>query len=371
MNTDTSVTTINSMNAVELFQGNKIEELLDAITAEVRSEVGDPSSEKGRAQIKSLAHKVAKSKTAIDSLGKDLVADWKTKSKEVDAIRKGARERLDALKEEVRQPVTDWENAEEHRVSAIKERIDEIQNLACEFDPAGQPFSLEGLSQSLAQLTSCDIDESFQELRAIAQKTKDDVLASLKNSIEVAERIKAEADELERLRKEEEARQETERKRLVAEREAKIAKEAAETAKRIAEEKAAAELAEEKRKAEDKAAREKQEAERELQIAREDQVRAEKALADAEEKRLREIAEQKKAETDRENAVKAERDRIKQESIEAAREAKMREENKEHRRKINKAAKEALIAGGVNELSAELAIKLIAKGSVPNVSIRY
>ena len=70
MSTGTSITAINSMSAVELFQGSKIEELLDAITVEARSEVGDPSSEKGRAQIKSLAHKVAKSKTAIDSLGK-------------------------------------------------------------------------------------------------------------------------------------------------------------------------------------------------------------------------------------------------------------------------------------------------------------
>ena len=347
MSTGTSITAINSMSAVELFQGSKIEELLDAITAEARSEVGDPSSEKGRAQIKSLAHKVAKSKTAIDSLGKDLVADWKTKSKEVDAIRKTARERLDALKEEVRQPVTDWENAEEQRVSAIKERIDEIKSLACELDSAGQPFSLDDLTQSLAQLNSCDIDESFQELRAIAQKIKDDVVVSLKNSIEVAKRIKAEADELERLRKEEEDRQEAERKRLQAERETRIAKESAEKAERIAKEKAAAELAEEKRKAEDKAAREKQEADRKLMAAREDQARAEKALTDAEEKRLREIAEQKEAQ-------------------------EKREADLEHRKTINNAAVAAL------EDSAELSthqarqvVEAIARQLIPSVAISY
>jgi uncharacterized coiled-coil protein SlyX len=157
MSTETSVTTINSMNAVELFQGNKIEELLNAIATEARSEVPDPSTEKGRERIKSLAYKVAKSKTAIDALGKDLVADWKAKSKEVDAIRKTARERLDALKEEVRQPVTDWENAEAERVGAIKERITEIQNLACEPDHPGEPRSLDDLIQALAQLTSCDM----------------------------------------------------------------------------------------------------------------------------------------------------------------------------------------------------------------------
>jgi hypothetical protein len=58
-------------------------------------------------------------------------------------------------------------------------------------------------------------------------------------------------------------------------------------------------------------------------------------------------------------------------SINKAREARDREDDKSRRRRIDKAAKEALIAGGVNELSAELAIKLIAKGSVANVSIRY
>lgn len=347
MNAETSVTTINSMNAVELFQGNKIEELLDAIAAEVRSEVPDPSTEKGRAQIKSLAHKVAKSKTAIDSLGKDLVAGRKAELKEIDARRKEARDYLDDLKAEVRQPVTDWENAEAERVSAIKERIAEIQNLAREFDNLGKPLSLDDLTHALAQLTSCDIDESFQELRSIAQNTKDNVIASLENSIAVAEKLKAEADELERLRREEEARQEAERKRLVAEREAKIAKEAAEKAERIAKEKAAAELAEEKRKAEEKAAREKAEAERKLMAAKEEQARAEKALADAEEQRLRDIKEQKEAQ-------------------------EKREADLEHRKTINNAAVAALEDSA--ELSAHQAMQVveaIARQLIPAVKISY
>jgi DNA repair exonuclease SbcCD ATPase subunit len=332
MSTETSVTTINSMNAVELFQGNKIEELLNAIATEARSEVPDPSTEKGRERIKSLAYKVAKSKTAIDALGKDLVADWKAKSKEVDAIRKSARERLDALKEEVRQPVTDWENAEAERVGAIKERITEIQNLACEPDHPGEPRSLDDLIQALAQLTSCDIDESFQELRAIAQKAKDDVIASLEGSIAAAEKRKAEADELERLRKEEEARQEAERKRLVAEREAKIAKEAAEKAER---------------KAEEKAVRERQEVERKLMAAKEEQAKAERALADAEEQRLRNIKEQKEAQ-------------------------EKREADLEHRKTINNAAVAAFEdSAEISTHQARQVVEAIARQLVPAVTINY
>ena len=243
MNTDTSIATIESMNAVELFQENAIQTLLDSITKEVKSEVVDPSSEKGRDRIKSLAYKVAKSKTAIDTLGKDLVTDWKTKSKEVDAVRKNARDYLDNLKAEVRQPVTDWEEAEKARVDAIKERIDYIHTLSQTCDSYSGLYTLDHLKAAVETLNSMPIDESYQELKSIAQKAKDDALTSLNVGIAVAEEAKAQAIELERLTQEERGREEAEQKRLTEEREAKIAKDAAEKAitdaenKRIAAEK--------------------------------------------------------------------------------------------------------------------------------------
>ena len=81
--------------------------------------------------------------------------------------------------------------------------------------------------------------------------------------------------------------------------------------------------------------------------AKEDQARAEKALADAEEKRLREIAEQKEAQ-------------------------EKREADLEHRKTINNAAVAAL------EDSAELSthqarqvVEAIARQLIPSVAISY
>ncbi len=64
-----------------------------------------------------MAHKVARSKTYIDKAGKDLVAELKALPKQIDESRRVVRERLDALKDEVRRPLTEWE-AEQERIKA-------------------------------------------------------------------------------------------------------------------------------------------------------------------------------------------------------------------------------------------------------------
>ena len=84
--------------------------------AEVRAEVYDITTEDGRERIKSVAYKIARSKTTLDEIGKEHVADIKAKSAAIDKERKTIRDRLDALKEEVRGPLTAWEDAEEKRV---------------------------------------------------------------------------------------------------------------------------------------------------------------------------------------------------------------------------------------------------------------
>jgi len=99
----------------------RLHKLLLAIHNEVEGLVPDTSTAKGRAEIKSLAAKVASSKTLLDDIGKDAVADLKKKPALIDAARKVARDDLDALKIKIRQPLTDWEaekEAEKVRVAA-------------------------------------------------------------------------------------------------------------------------------------------------------------------------------------------------------------------------------------------------------------
>lgn len=107
---------IESVNAAELFKGDGIHNLLAKIRAEVITIVPDLTTDKGRKAIASLARKVSSSKVAIDDAGKALVAGIKAQAAEIDAARKLARDTLDALRDEVRQPLTDWE-AEQARIA--------------------------------------------------------------------------------------------------------------------------------------------------------------------------------------------------------------------------------------------------------------
>lgn len=112
----TNLKILDKDNAIAVFTSDGMEKTLRKIEKEVLSFVPDISSAKGRKEIASLAFKVAKSKTALDSAGKTLTTDWKAKAKLVDQARKEARDFLDALKDKVRQPLTEWE-ADEHRKS--------------------------------------------------------------------------------------------------------------------------------------------------------------------------------------------------------------------------------------------------------------
>ena len=99
----------------DLFQTGGTEDLISRIEEDARSVLPDVSTPKGRKAVDSNAAKVARSKTYIDGLGKDLVARLKRQSKLIDEERRRMRSRLIELKTEVRQPLTDFENREKNR----------------------------------------------------------------------------------------------------------------------------------------------------------------------------------------------------------------------------------------------------------------
>src|SRR5574343_452279 len=97
--------------------------LLKRIRDEAASETPDVTTAKGRARIASLAHKVSKAKVLVDDHGKELVAEEKKRLALIDADRKKWRDGCDALRDEIRQPLTDWENAEAARVQKHNDAI--------------------------------------------------------------------------------------------------------------------------------------------------------------------------------------------------------------------------------------------------------
>lgn len=325
---------------------------LAQIKAEIDSFVPDVSTKKGRDAIASIAHKVARSKTALDNIGKELVAELKDVPKKIDAERKRMRDTLDAWKDDVRRPLTEWEAAEEARVAALQERIQNLRNFTIV-----DGLQSAGIQVAIDNLESIAVGPDFGEYESEAHRIKANSLASLREHLAARQKYESEQAELERLRAEAAAREQKER-------EERIAREAAERAQREAEAKAQAEReATIKREAEAKAEAERRELELKLAAER---AEREKAEALQREQQAKAEAERRAAE-----AVEAEKRRVAEAAAAEAEETKRREQNKAHKTAVNRAALEALIAGGLSEDSAKKAVTLIAQGKIPAVAIRY
>lgn len=326
---------------------------IERIRAEVTGHVPDLTTDKGRKAIASLAFKVRKSKTALDALGKQLVDDLKEIPKKIDAERKRMRDQLDALADEVRAPLDEWEAAEETRIANHKAGIEWFRLRAEE----NRDLDSDELRVSIEEVVARVVDEAWEEFEAEAHRMKARALDSLTQALAAREKYEAEQAELARLRVEAEARAKRDE-------EERIAREAAERATREAEAKAQAEReAAAKREAEAKAAQERAERERLEAIERQKQA---EARAEAEK-----LAAEQRAKEAAEAARLAE---IKRQADEAARieaEQRKREADKAHKAKINRAALDAFTKAGMPEDCAKQAIKLIAKGEIPAITINY
>lgn len=332
---------------------NGLEPYLQQIRAEIDAFVPDVSSRKGRDAIASIAHKVARSKTALDNVGKDLVAELKEVPKKIDAERKRMRDLLDAWKDEVRRPLTEWEEAEAARVAKHEADIEAMKSW---INPAGDTTASE-LQDIIFRLETHEIDASWEEFEAEAHRVKAGSLATLREALAKREQYEAEQAELERLRREAAEREQKER-------EERIAREAAEAERLAAERRAQEERdAAARREAEAKAAAEKRELELKLQA---EQAEREKVEA----QRRAEQAE-RDARARAEQAAAAERQRQADEQARIEREAAAREADRAHKGAVLKAAKEAVMTVGITEDQAREVIKLIAAGGVPQVYIAY
>lgn len=306
---------IEPATALDLFTApDKVQVLLSGIREKALAEQAsldtDLSKAKNRDAIKSLAYKVTQSKTYIDKAGKAVVDELKELPKKVDASRKQCRDELDALSEEIRQPVTVWEDAEKARVAA-EELVKQIER---------------------------DHEEALQmnELHDLRKAEEE------RKRIEHENEIKRQAAEQARI----EAEQKAQRDREAAELKAKQEREAAELKARQ-EVEAAAKREREAREAQERAEREKQE-----------------AIAKAErEKQAAVEAERRKAE-EAERARLAEIERQKQEELK-------RQADKEHQHKFNREALQALTAAGFDDKTATKFLELVIKGEIPHLSMNY
>lgn len=325
---------IEKKNAMAVFTNNdQLDPLIEAIEKEARSLVPDVTTKKGRDAIASMAHKVARSKTYIDNAGKDLVAELKALPKQIDESRRVVRERLDALKDEVRRPLTEWE-AEQERIKAeeamnalhaeaLEMNIKFDQELAAKFEA----------DHEMALLMNDAFDREQAEKKAEAERQR----------IAREEEIKRLAEEKAKREAAEQAQREIDAA-AAREREAILAKERAERERIEAQQRAERE----QREAAERAEREKQAA-----------VEAERRKAQEEADRIRREAEQR------------EQVRMAEEKRKADEQAR-READVKHRKAVGTEIVKALLAN--TSLTRDQAIEVLTAvkdGRIPHTGITY
>ena len=319
---------------------------LDPYLAKIREEIDgfipDVTTRKGREAIASIAYKVAKSKTALDNVGKELVAELKDIPKKIDAERKRMRDTLDAWKDEVRKPLDEWEATEAARVAKLQNGIDWFNLRANE----NADLDATELKATIAEVERITVGEKWEEFEAEAHRAKAAALESLKAQLAKREKYESEQAELERLRKEAAARAEQDRidaaaRQAVEDERQRVAKQQ-----------------QEQRDADDQRIKD---ADERATNAENERIAADQRVED----------ERKQSDQRVEQARLDEQQRQADEQAEQQRQTQARQADVEHKSKVLKAAKEAFVSMNISEDLAKAIVLKIARGEVPNVTISF
>lgn len=193
-----ALVSLEEVDARKLFlEDGETDKFFRLVQQKVPQRKYDVAFQEERDECKSMAYRISRTKTALDNAGKDLVADAKKKIKSIDARRKLVRDELDRLKEEIRKPLTEYEEKQK--------KAKEAEELARKREEDHEAALAENL-----------IWEREQEL-----KRKEEDLKRKEIEQAAAERARRETEE--RMRRE---REEAEHKRIEAEERKKAAERA-------------------------------------------------------------------------------------------------------------------------------------------------
>lgn len=316
---------LETITAVSIFA---TENGVDNIIAQVKEKavIGefDISKEDDRDRIRSMAFKVTRTKTALEDMGKDFVAEEKAKIKIIDTRRIALWSAMEEIQTDVRRPLTEFEDKEKARLAGHNEGMESVRSLLT-FNNEPGIADVEERIKELETLKARDFQEFGPQAKTVIETVENRL------SEKLAQVIKADEDakELERLRAEKAERDE----------QARIDK-----IKADAETAAAA-----------KAIKDAQ-----------DQINAANQRAAEAEKKLEEKTADPPAPPPVQEQPKAAPETIRT----AVGGIAMAE--KERRRKINAAVKEAIAMEGMTtDKEAEEITKAIIMGRIPNVTITY
>lgn len=155
----------------------------------------DVTTDKGRKAIASQAYKVAQTKTALDAAGKTVVDHLKALPKMVDDGRKALRDGLDALRDEIRRPLTVWEARQEE----LKGSLARLQAIPARMLTA----TANEVEEVLGKLEGLDVSaETWEAFAGAAAEAKAAALGAVQTRLQKLEQEEADRQELDRLRRE-------------------------------------------------------------------------------------------------------------------------------------------------------------------------
>lgn len=329
---------------------NGLTPYFEHIKAQVIGEVPDLTTKKGRDRVASLSAQVSRSKTAVEKPGREYLKLLKAQPKIVELQLKTFVDNCDALRDEVRKPLTEWEAAKKLHTEMLEQKVSFFETAAknaqfelSQMDQANFSEQREYVNEVIEEIKETVIDDSFEELKDKAGAAK---LFALESLDALLVKIDQEEAELAAF-KEQQAKEQ-------AEREARIAAEAAAQAKADAEAEAQAEI--------DKANKAAADAIAEAEAAKQRETQAEVAAKHRQEQEAKQ----------REQQAAFEKQQAEAAAQQAADEAKAKSENIEHQRTVNRKAVTQLMEKlNLGELQAIEIVKAAARGELYPLMMDY
>lgn len=307
--------------APSIYVAGGLNQFIEQIKASV-NEVADLSTKKGRDRVASLAAQVSRSKTAVEKPGREYLKHLKELPKVIEVELRSFVTECDAIRDEVRRPLTEWEEEQERlrqEEAARQQAIKDAEKREADHEIA------------LLMNEKFDRDAAEAKAEAVRQQAARD------------EEIRRQAIEHARIESEQAAQRERD---AAAKREADLvaAKAKAEADAKAAQERAEREAKESKERSERQAREASERAEREKQAA----IEAERKKAqDAENARI--AAEQQKADEDAQRAA-----------------------DKKHRDAVFLAMRDDLIEhAGLSEAQTKAVILALLNGKIRNQKINF
>jgi len=219
----TDIENIESILPDKIGKEEFIKGVVSLISKKAKSLCPDMSTADGRDSVRSNAYNVAQSKVALVKRLKELTEEWRLKTKEINCLIKYVEKELDEVKNTVREPYTEWEEAEKLRKRKVESGILELKEFKS--FPSLDTEASE-IKSRIELVEEYIVDPAiFKSSLELAETEKQNTISFLKEKLEAQLKHDADQAELAQLRKDAEERDRIEAERKAKEEADRIAKE--------------------------------------------------------------------------------------------------------------------------------------------------